>query len=172
MKTEMIILKQISMRGRMAFGLACVERLAAKYNFQSSKYMELLGLLWEFTETENFGEWNLRLTGGQWEHVRAFGFWLINDEGRPKPNSNPFPDAPEVVVAMLGLCAAIGEAHLYGAFVSEESECLLEKVLAIMAEEGVPLPPLDRFQRNDVNATPDFPGIGFPASRSFYLTEI
>ncbi len=63
------------MRGRMAYALACLERLAAKSNFTSPKFVEFLGLLWEFTETEHFGKWNRELTTAQWKHVRAFGFF-------------------------------------------------------------------------------------------------
>jgi hypothetical protein len=171
MKPEMAILKQITMRGRMAFALACLERLASNLNYTSPKYLELLGLLWEFTETENFTKRNQKLTIPQWEHIRAFGFWLIDDEKRPKPsyNSEPFSDLPEAVAGMLGLCAAIGEAHLYGAFLSEDSECLLEKIFDVMDEQRVQPPALDRFQKNKLNFLSDPGGAGFSTPRSFYV---
>ncbi len=167
----MTILKQVTMRGWMAFALACLERLAGKLHYTSPKYQELLGLLWEFTETDHFPNWNLKLTVPQWGEVREFGFWLMNHENRPKPayNTEPFIGIPEAVAGMLGLCAAIGEAHLYGAFQSKDSERYLDKILNIMDEQGLQLPALDRFLENklDFSSNPD--GDGLRAPRSFYM---
>ena len=155
----------------MAYALACLECLAAKLNFSSSKYRQLLTLLWEFTETNNYRDWNLKLTASEWKNVRAFGYWLVSEENRPKPafNSDTFSDAPEALVGMLGLCAALGEAHLYGAFQSQGSESFLERILAILRQQGVQLPPMDRFEENNLARSPD--GIGFAAPRSFYMDQ-
>jgi len=162
-------MKHLTMRGRMAYALACLECLAAKLNFSSSKYRQLLTLLWEFTETNNYRDWNLKLTASEWKNVRAFGYWLVSEENRPKPafNSDTFSDAPEALVGTLGLCAALGEAHLYGGFQSKDSECYLEKILLILHEQGVQPPPILRFQENSLASFGD--GVGFAAPRSFYM---
>ena len=169
MRSELIIAKQLTMRGRMAYALACLESLAAKLNFSSPEYRELLALLWEFTETNNYRAWNLKLTASKWKYVRAMGFWTVNHENRskPAPNREQFSDAPEALIAILGLCAAIGEAHLYGGFESKDSECYLDKMIMILSEQGVQLPSSARFQENALLQLSD--GIGFAAPRSFYM---
>ena len=159
---------KIAARGRMAYSLACLESLTARLNYTSPMFNELLDLLWSFTETKDYGEWNRRVLKDKWGNYFFYGLWLGTEgtQGGPISKSDPFADAPQAVVGMMGLCALIGESHLYGAFSSDDSEAYLEQVLCIMDNHGIPLPPLHPFQRNSVS---EVRGMGFPAPRSFYM---
>lgn len=174
MRKDIDQFRTIAVRGRMAFGLACLESLTKKFNYLSPKYNELLNLLWSYTETPNLGDWDEAICSEQWRAVEKYGLWLETEhmgakrQGSPIYNMPPFQDAPKDVVGLLGLCMRIGASHLYGGFVPDASEWALEKILNIMEENDVAPPPLNRFQNNKVDVSHKDNGLGFPAPRSFY----
>jgi hypothetical protein len=51
-KQEVEKFKDISIRGRFAFGLTCLENLIAYYNLDSEELDSLIGGFWQFTEAE------------------------------------------------------------------------------------------------------------------------
>jgi hypothetical protein len=171
MRSEIQYLMKLTARGRMAYSLACLETLAARLNYTSPKYRELLDLLWSFTETKDFAAWNRNILDGRWGDYYNYGMWLGTEhtQGEPIPESDLFADAPKPIVGMLGLCALIGESHLYGAFQSDDSEAYLRKVLQIMDENGVPLPPAEQFKKESLVDLPRGHEMGIPAPRSFYM---
>jgi hypothetical protein len=155
----------------MAYSLACVESLASRLDYISPKYKELLELLWSFTETKDYGAWNRIALSDKWGDYYNYGMWMGTDhtQGNLISKTDPFADVPEALVGMMGLCALIGESHLYGAFQSDNSKAYLEKMLAIMDAQDAPLPPMDRFQKNSLENAGKGDEMGFPAPRSFYM---
>lgn len=172
-RSEMVELTLLTARARTAYSLACLENLAAKLNYTSPKYRELLAVLWSFTETKHYGEWNRNVTSYHWGDYYNYGMWLGTNhaDGNLISKTDPFADAPEAVVGMMGLCALIGESHLYGAFQSDCSEAYLDKVLTIMDNHDVPLPAMGRFQKNSLEIAGKGKEMGFPAPRSFYIGD-
>lgn len=162
-------LKGLTARSRMAYAVACLEKLAAKLNYSSPKFKEMLGLLWSYTDTQHLLKWNQAVNSDCWGNYLDYGFWLCCDEPRPAVKSEPFSDAPEAILGTMALCALIGESHLYAAFNSGNSEAYLEKLLTIMGEHRLPLPPMDRFKKNSLEIAGKGEEIGFPAPRSFYM---
>lgn len=170
MTVETIQLKEIAVRGRMAYALACLESLADHLSYTSPKFKEMLDLLWSFTDTNSFLTWNQCVfSTKKWGHFIDYGIWLGTDGrgGGRLSGSDLFGDAPEAVVGMMGLCALIGEVHLYGAFNSTDSDDYLRKVVEILTDQGLKPPALDRFLENKLVEHKD--GFGFPAPRSFYM---
>lgn len=177
MKKELGQLKEIAVRGRMAYALACLESLAAKLDYSSPKFRELLELLWSYTETQKLADWDGKICAKEWRAVESYGLWLETEclgnrrQGSPISNLAPFDNAPKDLVGLMGLCIRIGAAHLYTGFVSDASAIGLEKVLEILAENKITPPAIERFQRNKLGASreEDDDGWGFLAPRSFYL---
>ena len=165
---------KLTARSRTAYALACLEGLVAKFNYNSPMYKKLLDVLWSFTETENYGSWNSNVLSDRWGDYYNYGMWLGTDQtqGNKISKTDPFADAPEAIVGMMGLCALIGESHLYGAFQSDASEAYLEKVLAMMVQHSVPLPAFERFKENSLEVGGKGGEMGFPAPRDFYMRKV
>lgn len=50
-------IKAISIRGRFAYGLICLEKLAQQQGFNIKQFLELLDEMWQVTCSEKLGSW-------------------------------------------------------------------------------------------------------------------
>jgi hypothetical protein len=142
---------QISINGRFAFGVSCLEIVCKVWNVKSQPLDYLVEQLWKFTSSNQLGIWideTLKMLPDYWggdpsdfsdKYAEAFGFINL-DERRQK-----------VLTTLIEEVVNIGNENLFAGFVSEYTRTPTLKVGAILDGEGIQLPSLDRFKRSHVS---------------------
>ncbi|WP_299184683.1 hypothetical protein [uncultured Aquimarina sp.] len=54
--------KKISIRGRLAFGVKCLEQYIKEKNLENKHLDKLISVLWDFTTSENLAEWDNKIS--------------------------------------------------------------------------------------------------------------
>lgn len=113
-------LKSISIRGRFAFGVKCLEQYVNENNIEGKWIDKLLNTLWEFTTSERLDLWD--------EKINDLDPWNILDthpenkaEGYKSLTGKEFYDLKDFYasldkgfVEMIGNTIEIGTRNLYG----------------------------------------------------------
>ena len=114
-------LKKISIRGRFAFGVKCIEQYAFEKNIDNKWIYKILETLWEFTNTDRLDIWD--------EKIEDLNPWNILEE---HPDNNPsdyktlsinefnelyifYNSLDKNFIDMIGNVIEIGTGNLYGA---------------------------------------------------------
>lgn len=125
-------ISRMSIRARVAFGLVCAERAFRHFAIREAVIDQLLKRLWSYTDAERLDSWGCR-----WEAAE-----LIDEFGEGIPRAHG-----ETVAHLLEALDEIGGGNLFGGFKNEFTLEPALKLVAILDEHGVPLPPLKPFIR-------------------------
>ena len=113
-------IKDISIRGRFAFGVKCLEQYISENNIESKWIEKLLNTLWEFTSSERLDIWD--------EKIKELDPWNIldthpdNKAGDYKTLSEKefyelkgfYNSLDKEFINMVGNAIEIGTGNLYG----------------------------------------------------------
>lgn len=150
----------ISIIGRFAFGVTCLERICEEWQIKSQQMNELIDILWTFTSTKNVSDWwefqvsEIRdIADNTNETPAKFGFEFL-----PKDKQETLTEIIEEVIW-------IGAENLYGGFKSEFTMVHTLRVASLLNKNNVELPDLKPFQKSKVTK---YQGWGFAVDKSFF----
>jgi hypothetical protein len=159
--------ESISIRGRFAFALACLEALAAKWNVGGDYFGQLLALLWEFTSrpmlaSKRDGDWWRdfgALRGGKWDDL--VGRIKADNPGLSSDQLHAIRHACEELYRL-------GGTDMYAQPQVWNSIPATLNVAGILIRWGVPLPALAPFARSRWDEHQAF---GATRTREFFMGE-
>lgn len=121
---------RMSIRARVAFGLVGVERAARRLGLEDPWLDGELQGLWRYTEANDLSWWN----------CSADAEYLAEVFSRATPR-----ERLEMLARMLNALDEIGGGNLFGGFQNEFTHTPTMDLAAIVAEQGVLLPPTKPF---------------------------
>jgi hypothetical protein len=130
----------ISIRGRVAFGITCLEKLLNKWGVENNKITELLHVLWTFTSSTALDIWERDILSvlPEDDSVESihFGFGSLTEEQRE--------DLSDLIYYVI----EIGRGNLYGGYVSDFTSEPTIKVIEIVMKNEVKTPELHKFKKS------------------------
>lgn len=141
---------EVSIRGRVAFGVVCLENAIKHFNRLDLEWNFLLKLLWSYTN-DNVGTWHYQLAEcipsavmvGDDKYLDFLSkqqFWEFN---------KLYSQCNDEILQIIDLIFSIGVEDLYSSIVnnSPETICHLNDIINILNNDNIPLPSIDLFER-------------------------
>lgn len=150
--------KQISLRGRVAYGVSCFENalLALKYNLDDWKIV--LNYLWEFTNSNNLEECHTIANELIPENLLEFKTYEKHEFERLSKEEflhlyKLYQDIDESINSLLYGIHELGASHAYGTVsgYGESSLKSLERLINLMLNNRYPLPSVEQFLIFSIN---------------------
>lgn len=150
-KTEVEEVKQVSIRGRVAFCAICLEKALSKLDLSSPITEKIVNLLWEFTETNDFVDWERKATEISPDTVlenhpdNNFADYETLSVDYLNELENAYSSMPEEIIELISWSLEAGAANLYGN-TGAYSEITLEAVrngIDIMNKLQIELPDIN-----------------------------
>jgi hypothetical protein len=140
------VLKHVSIKGRMAMAVRCLERVLERQRLSPSERDALLEEFWAFVEKEDLGAWDRHRRGN--EALMAVGDFI--EQGWELPAGSGLRDLPRFVLEMIYKTDELGMGDLYGAVKSYslETHAALLRVLDLALEHGFDIPPVEPFLKS------------------------
>ncbi|HET9504061.1 MAG TPA: hypothetical protein VFO93_11000 [Hymenobacter sp.] len=156
-------LKAVSITGRMAYSITCLEIIIQHDNLDQQAFQPLLTALWDFTDNPDLGNWD--------ENIMPFipedrTGWPI---GGTPAISLFYQTLPPALLTCIDEIIDVGRGNLY-AGVQSHSPATLTSVMWVvqyMLAHGYPLPQTEIFQRSPFTLQ-DQHGWGNRVARSFF----
>jgi hypothetical protein len=149
----------ISITGRFAFGVTCLEQICHEWQVNTDKINELIELLWSFTLSNDLSIWEKQINEILPVYINEipikFGFEFL-DKSKQEILS-------EIILEVI----EIGGANLYGAFDSKLTMVHTLKVASLL-ENNMALPDIKPFKKSKVT---EFHGWGNKVDKSFFKEE-
>lgn len=156
-------LKAVSITGRMAYGITCLEVIIRHDNLDKEAFQPLLAALWDFTDNPDLSIWD--------ENIMPF----IPEDREDWPlGGTPaislfYQTLPPALLTCIAEIIDIGRGNLY-AGVQSHSPATLASVMWVvqyMLANRYPLPQIENFQRSPFTLQ-DQHGWGNRVARSFF----
>lgn len=152
-------LKSISITGRMAYAITCLEISIRAEKLNQEDFQPLLDTLWSFTSTPDLGEWE--------ELIMPF----IPDLKAANHDFDyePYQSLSEPLLTCIDEIIEVGRGNLYAGVVTH-SPATLESTLQViryMMANNHPLPLVENFQRSPFTLQ-DQHGWGKRVNRAFF----
>jgi hypothetical protein len=175
--TEMVLIEEfqdISIRGRLAYGMCCLEKMVDHFNSNNSLLTLLVfPKIWEFTSSSALDEWE--------RYMNEIDPVCILDpqatfRNFPSLNKKTFDELallyktlPKVITETVSDVIQIGTANIYGGTNnnSPSTSKPLNRVIKSMQTQKILLPNIATFKKAVFN---EFHGWGNENQRSYYLT--
>lgn len=144
--------KNISFRGRVAYGISCFENslIALKYDLNDWKI--ILNYLWEFTSIQYLDDWNDIVVELIPENLLEFKTYEEEEFERLSKDEFVFlykiyQNVDESIEILLRGIYELGISHAYTVIegYGESSLKSLERIIKFMIEKKFPLPSIDPF---------------------------
>ncbi|WP_433595195.1 hypothetical protein [Lysinibacillus xylanilyticus] len=146
------IFKEISFRGRMAYGVRCFENALITLNYDLSSWNIVMEYLWEFTSSNNLEDCNLATAELIPENLLESNEYDKDDFDRLTENEffylyNLYQKIDESINTVLTDIHWLGSSHAYSSIIGYGKESLkfLEKLINTMIENNFPLPDPEPF---------------------------
>ncbi|WP_216689080.1 hypothetical protein [Hymenobacter siberiensis] len=167
-------LKETSIRGRVAFGITCLEIYFEHLNLQDDTLVKgLLEKMWEFVSSNSLDKWEYEIKGflpiivlnssasEKFENVSFL------KHSQSKAYEKMYLSLPETLVTMIDTVADIGFDNLYAGTTGYSKGTFDEtmSVIDLMNESQLPLPDLARFERSEFS---EFHGWGDAVNKEFF----
>ena len=160
---EPILIEPVSIRGRMAFGVTCLEGVCTALRVESKAVQELIEVLWRFTESETLGTWegDIRAAlpdkeGDVDGYAEKFGLTHLDNAKQ------------RFVTELIDTVIGVGRGNLYGGFISAYTLDLTLKIALLLHDRGFEVPDIQHFA---VSSVEEFDGWGKAISRDAFQTE-
>ena len=139
-------LKMISIRGRMALTIACLEQVLMDNTVSVDGRQSLLNIFWQFVETDDLAKWDV----DRRDHSLLIDIcdW-VGGYRSTKPDDFGFDQVEDWVYELIYEIYKLGGGELYGA-VCDYSKATYESlvnVLTIFRQKGYEIPALDAYLR-------------------------
>lgn len=142
---EKSLFEFISIRGRIAYGITCLERLCTIWNVKNRKMDIFIECLWAFTSSNNLAHWE--------ESILS----LLPDNDEIEIYANKFgynnlhPLNQKILTNAIWDVIEIGQGNLYGAFDSKFSLYPLMTVIETIENQNIELPEITLFTHSKVS---------------------
>ncbi|MCR5890035.1 hypothetical protein LRS06_20110 [Hymenobacter sp. J193] len=164
-------LKSVSITGRMAYCITCLENIFASEQLHEPELETLLMCLWDFTSNPDLSEWE--------ERIMDFLPEIVLD-GSPKElvclsveAANRlkiiYQQLPQSLLRCIDDIIEVGRGNLYAGTVGRSQQTLTPTMAVVrhMVAQGYPLPIIDNFLRSPFSEQ-DQHGWGRRVERSFF----
>lgn len=147
-------ISKISIRGRIAFVLKCLEIALQKHEINISILNDFTDKLWSFTTTIRFDIWH--------EQVKEYSPWVILDNQLDVLNDlkfvspkeaddlkNIYTSLPDFIVKIIDICFWVGCHELYGT-IKDFSPTTIDyvvDVINLMKNNNLNIPDIDAFEK-------------------------
>lgn len=152
----------ISIRGRLAFGMICLEKLVSSSNVDHTLLQTIVfPKIWKFTSTDDLGEWE--------QEIRDVDPFCVLDDTTDSDLKMLYYKLPKYIVSTIEYVIEIGTSNIYGG-TGDNSPMTLEPLFAVidtMTKLKVPLPDINTFKKSSFS---EFHGWGNSQTRDYYLT--
>lgn len=151
----------ISIRGRMAYALVCLEEAIHLLGLRDASLDEVLRRLWTFTSETDLSSWEESVMDMMWPTIALL-------DGHPVTDDDPLAEVPTELKTLLYLTVEnVGRGNLYSAVVGPSVETLdgVLRVIEGAQRIGISAPPIDRFLRSSFK---EAHGWGEPRSPTFF----
>jgi len=143
------ILKEISIRGRLAYGVSCLQNALLHFGIQYDLLESVLSQIWEFTSSKNLEEWD--------QSINKVDPICILEEDKPTdPLLLVYQALPFEIVSMISDVIEIGAGNLYGG-TADHSPFSLNPLLRVIEKcitLKIRLPELDSFKKSPFSGIP------------------
>lgn len=155
---EASLIDSVSIRGRMAFGVTCLQRVCHSWGVKGDCMRDLIDLLWAFVEQERLDNWEDTVT----ETVRhpspdafaaKFAFDHLDSAKR------------NFLADLVCLVVQIGRANLYCGYVNEATRTPTFRIALMLQSYLIPIPEIERFRQPLLSGGA---GWGHPCSRTAF----
>lgn len=146
--------KNISLSGRVAFGINCFENLLFSLKYNVNDWRLVLECLWEFTSIQYLDEWSGKVVEIIPDHLLEFKTYEEHDfeyldERNFKYLYNLYQNIDEKIDFVITAIYNIGTSHAYSIIVKYGQRSLdeLEILLNYMTKNDIPLPDIKPFEK-------------------------
>lgn len=157
---EKSLFEPISITGRFAFGVTCLERLCEEWQVKNQKMNELIELMWTFTSSDDLSVWDRHiyevLPDYKYEVPTKLGYEFLHK------------DRKKILTDVILEVVEIGMANSYGGFESEYTMRPTIKVANLLEANNIELPDLNPFKKSKVT---EFHGWGNRVDKNFFINE-
>lgn len=150
----------ISIRGRLAFGMTCLEKLVDNLNSDHPLLQTIVfPKIWQFTSTDDLAEWE--------QNIRDVDPVCVLDDNADSDLKTLYDKLPKDIVSTIENVIEIGTANIYGGTGDNAPMTLepLSSVINTMTKLEVPLPDIKPFKKSIFS---EFHGWGDKQTRDFY----
>ena len=147
--------KAISIRGRMAFAINCLDNIIETKGIASNILNKFILNLWQFTRSNNLGEWDKNISdfipmiGEELEEEELD--YLTIEEG--KKLQEIYSSLPKFIVEVIDNIIDLGRIELFTSHSDYAPKSLkrLEKIITIVINENIPLPDVNEYKKFHYN---------------------
>lgn len=151
---------QISIRGRLAFGMTCLEKLViALESDHPLLQTNVFPKIWEFTSSDDLSEWE--------ENINEIDPVCVLDDEVNTKLKELYNNLPKDIVSTIGDVISIGTENLYGGTNNNSPSTLepLNSIIKRMIKLNIPLPDIMPFKKSSFS---EFHGWGENRERNYY----
>lgn len=147
-------LENISLRGRVAFGIRCFENVLLELHYNVEEWKIVLEYLWEFTSIEYLDDWSGIIAEIIPDNLLEFRTYEEHDfeyldEKTFKYLYNLYQNNDEKIDVLITSIYNIGTSHAYSVIEGYGQESLyeLEILINYMTRNGISLPNIKDFEQ-------------------------
>lgn len=146
-------IKSLSIRGRVAFCAACLEKVQSEFNLKTKEMDKIINTLWEFTQTDVFDKWEIKATEISPDTIleahpdNKFEDYESLSVEELENLKNFYLTLPREILEMVSWSFEVGQSNLYGntGDYSKPSFQAVRKVLKLMELLKIAPPNLETF---------------------------
>lgn len=146
--------KMISIRGRVAYSIKCLENALFHYKCNTNSWIFILEKLWSYTDIEFFDDWHYCMAELIPESILETEDYEANDfdyitESQFKETYHLYLGTDEVIKDILQMMFDIGISELYGRLENYGQITLknMERLFYYMETKAIPFPDFDEFKK-------------------------
>jgi hypothetical protein len=153
----LINFRNISIRGRVAYGICCLENAIRHYNLEHLDWSFILELLWSYTD-QNIGRWHefmsecsadsiLEELEFEKKGIRNISFFEYQKLRDLYLKSNP------IINQIINTIVDIGTYDLYASIVNNSPKTIeyIDELIVLMDQNNILLPDIIFFQKFTIN---------------------
>ena len=145
------IFKHVSVRGRVAYGICCLESAINYYNLKHLDWSSLLHILWSYTN-ENVGRWHEIMAESSPDSILEDLSYFQKGNTNISMEQynyliNIYKHSNKVIHFIINTITDIWTYDLYSSIVNNSPQTLayLSEIISLMEQENIPLPAVESF---------------------------
>ena len=159
--------QEISIRGRLAYGVTCLESVLKHYGIKNELLDEIvLPSIWAFTSSRDLGAWDNSINKIDPNNLLGDSV-IISSSNAENPLKRLYQSLPDFIVEMISNVIEIGTANLYGGTQQGSPHSLkpLKNVIQACKMNNVTLPDITPFKKSLFE---EYHGWGHERERNFF----
>ena len=148
--------EKISIRGRVAFAISCLENSIKFYSLEQLDWSFLVNKLWSYTNS-NIGTWHYIMSEatpfgvvGQTDNVDDLEYLSVEEI---KKLEILYINSNKVVNSIIDLIFDIGTRDLYASIVNNSPTTIkyLTEIIELLSDNQIPLPDIEKFKKFSIS---------------------